>query len=209
MDATGSLLCGNEPSGRPAPRFFVGRTSGGVRCWFRHDVNASVRSELRGLCATLPSGTAPIDPAQFERVLARQGPIASIDAGPAFLIEAAEASTAVQITTQNAACLLPLLSAWRGDEVTCEPLFGAVVGDRAVAVCGSVRRTEAADEAGVETVAEFRRQGHGTAVVRAWAAETRRRGKFALYSTAWSNTGSRRLAAGLGLTPFSSDLHIT
>ncbi|HVG44817.1 MAG TPA: GNAT family N-acetyltransferase [Longimicrobium sp.] len=86
----------------------------------------------------------------------------------------------------------------------------AVVEDgRAVAVCSSVRITDAAREAGVETAPGFRGRGHAARAVAAWAVAVRRMGAIPLYSTSWSNAASQGVARKLGLRMFGADLHIT
>jgi predicted GNAT family acetyltransferase len=89
------------------------------------------------------------------------------------------------------------------------PLFAIIVDGRAVAVCGSVRHTPPAHEAGVETVLEFRRRGFAAEVVASWAGAVRAAGVTPLYSTSWTNTPSQAVARKLGLICFGSDLHLT
>jgi predicted GNAT family acetyltransferase len=82
-------------------------------------------------------------------------------------------------------------------------------GDRAVSLCCSVRRTEDAHEAGVETAHAARGRGYALGVVAAWAAAVHAAGRFPLYSTSWENLASRAVATKLGLIQFGNDLHIT
>jgi predicted GNAT family acetyltransferase len=76
-------------------------------------------------------------------------------------------------------------------------------------VCGSVRISDRADEAGVETHPDFRGRGHALAAVWAWAQAVRNSGRVPLYSTSWSNMPSRRVAEKLGLVQYGTVVHVT
>ena len=99
--------------------------------------------------------------------------------------------------------------AWAPDIQTSAPLVALVFDGQAVAICGSVRITPRAHEAGVETAAPFRGRGYARAVVAAWSAAVRALDVEPLYSTTWQNTASRALARSLGLVSIGRDLHIT
>jgi predicted GNAT family acetyltransferase len=88
-------------------------------------------------------------------------------------------------------------------------MAAVVVGGRAVSVCGSVRISDRADEAGVETHPDFRGRGHALAAVWAWAQAVRNSGRVPLYSTSWSNMQSRRVAEKLGLVQYGTVVHVT
>jgi hypothetical protein len=88
------------------------------------------------------------------------------------------------------------------------PLVAFIVDGQAVAVCGSVRITPKAHEAGLETAAPFRRGGYGKAVVATWSSEVRALGIEPLYSTTWQNDASRAVARTLGLVPVGRDLQV-
>lgn len=120
-----------------------------------------------------------------------------VDPGPQVLRESVDGTR-----------LHPLLAPWAPDIELSAPLVALLVAGVAVAVCGSVRITRRAHEAGVETAAPFRERGYGRAVVAAWAAAVRTLGAEPLYSTTWPNTASRTLARALGLESIGRDLHI-
>jgi predicted GNAT family acetyltransferase len=88
-------------------------------------------------------------------------------------------------------------------------MAATLLDGKAVSVCASVRITPAADEAGVDTHRDFRRQGHAARAVVAWARAVREVDRIPLYSTSWQNEASRALAHRLGLIQFGSDLHLT
>lgn len=85
------------------------------------------------------------------------------------------------------------------------PVAASLVGGQAVALCTCARWTESVAEAGVHTAPAFRGQGHARAAVLRWAQEVRRLGRIPLYSTAWENVASQRLAASLGGVWYGED----
>ena len=212
-DAAGRLLRVNEPNGADAPRFFLGRTAEGSDCWFRGDVDDHLARRLAAAAQRTGDDhrLAPEDPARYEALLERAAPIQRTEAGPAYCFprEIAAPADVVAVTDENAEILRPHLEAWL-DSTASGLLTMAVVEDgHAVAVCSSVRITDTAREAGVETAPGFRGRGHAARAVAAWAAAVRRIGVIPLYSTSWSNTASQAVARKLGLRMFGSDLHIT
>jgi RimJ/RimL family protein N-acetyltransferase len=211
-DDAGDMIRVNEPNGSAAPRFHLGRTAEGDVLRFRHDVDAALRRELQA-AATRDARVnpfSPIDPTPYVELLAPRQPVDRTSAGPAFAFpdEIAD-SRGVLMTAENAAQLQRLLAPWLPDVTLSAPLFAIVVEGRAVAVCGSVRRTPAAHEAGVETVPEFRHRGFAVEVVSSWARAVRAIGVTPLYSTSWTNTASQAVARKLGLICFGTDLHVT
>jgi RimJ/RimL family protein N-acetyltransferase len=97
---------------------------------------------------------------------------------------------------------------WIDVALAWQPLVAALEGRHAVSVCGSVRRTGEAHEAGVDTAPAFRRRGHAHRAVAAWLVEVKRLGREPLYSTSWQNAASQALAASLGLTMFGTDFAV-
>ena len=81
-------------------------------------------------------------------------------------------------------------------------MFVSLDSGKAVSICASVRITETAHVAGVETSVGFRRQGRGSDVVVAWATEVIASGATAFYSTSWQNQASRCLAQRVGFRRF-------
>ena len=209
-DAAGNLLHVNDLSAADAPRFFLGRTGEGALIRFRHDVNANTRRELEAVIA-LDALDQPLNPSRYEAILSQSAPIKNTWLGPAFSFPSAfsTSSDAVLVTNENVGLLDPYLRGWMPDTQTCYPMLATVVDGHAVAVCGTVRRTNEACEAGVETAAEFRGRGHAVRVVTSWAQAVRASGLIPLYSTSWQNEASRAVARKLGLVQFGNDLHIT
>ena len=214
-DAEGRLLRVNTPEGKPAARFFLGRTAQGSEWRFRRDLDAEVVRALAAMVRAEPAGDEFLQPPHgataYRDLLARSAPVERVWTGPAYRFPDALAtpSGVVRVTARNADLLRPHLEEWAGRVAECPPMLAAVEGGRAVAVCASVRITPAAHEAGVETAPEFRGRGHGARVVAAWAAAVRGMGRIPMYSTAWENTASQALARALGLRRYGTDLHIT
>ena len=214
-DAEGQLVRGNEPDAAPAPRFFLGRTADGAVWRFRHDVDGDLRKELEAAIENdvlreqgLDSSPAP---SPYQEILARSAPVQKTWTGPAFSFPQDLPATidTILLTEENAQLLHAHLQAWIPDVRLCEPLFALTVDGHAAAVCGSVRRTSMAHEAGVETARPYRGRGYAARVVTAWARAVGDMGRIPLYSTSWQNEASRAVARKLGLIHFGSDFHIT
>lgn len=89
------------------------------------------------------------------------------------------------------------------------PVVVALEDGVAVAVCHSSRTTDGASEAGVETAEAARGRGYAPEVVAEWARQVRTAGRLPMYSTEWSNSASRRVAAKLRLLVYGEDTHLT
>jgi RimJ/RimL family protein N-acetyltransferase len=214
-DAGGHLVRVNEPDGAPAPRFFLGRTVDGIVRRFRHDVGPELRRELEAASeeAVLREHVldSPTSASRYEDILSRSAPVQKTWTGPAFCFPHELPTTigTALVTERNAQVLLPHLQAWAPDVRLCQPMFALTVDGHAVAVCCSVRRTDLAHEAGIETAARYRGRGYAAQVAMAWALAVRDMGRAPLYSTSWQNEASQAVARKLGLIRFGSDLHIT
>jgi GNAT superfamily N-acetyltransferase len=212
-DAQGDLVRVNEPDGAPAPRFFLGRTSEGDLCRFRHDVSPEMRRDLEAAARSDKSRALDAVPnaLPYEAILGRAAPVQRSWSGPAFSfppeLPATEGTTLV--TDDNTHVHRPHLEAWLNDVTLCHPMIALIVDGHAVAVCASVRRTSEAHEAGVDTAPSYRGRGYAAQVVAAWARAVRDMGVVALYSTSWQNEASQAVACKLSLIHFGSDVHIT
>jgi RimJ/RimL family protein N-acetyltransferase len=215
-DAERHLVKVNEPNGASAPRFFLGRTADGPLWRFRHDVDADLRDALAEAAAeedVLREHVidSPTSPSRYEEILARSAPVQRTWAGPAFSFPQELPTTAgtILVTEANAELLRPHLQPWVPDVRLCQPMCVLTVDGEGVAICASVRQTDGAHEAGVETAQPYRGRGYAARVVTAWARAVREAGRVPLYSTSWQNDASRAVARQLGLVHFGSDLHIT
>jgi RimJ/RimL family protein N-acetyltransferase len=210
-DAHGDLLRVNEPNGAAAPRFFLGQTTEGLFLRFRADVSEETRRELADAASLEVLNDLPATPETYQEILGNTAAVEKTWSGPVFSFPEAlpVGDETIVITDDSAHYLRPHLAAWLGDVHSCAPLVALVIDDAAVAICGSVRITDHACEAGVETTAAARGRGYAGKVVSAWARAIRAAGKTPLYSTSWENNASRAVARKLGLTQFGTDLHIT
>lgn len=217
-DAAGDLVSTNEPIAAVAPRFCLGQTALGHIVRFRCDVPSARRRALEHALAATEQiriesqPDKPLDPAPFERILAGDAPLQHTSVGIAFRFPPSlrlVAPTRTLKAPADAVILHPDLAAWAPDIQLSPPLVAFVLDGQAVAVCGSVRITSRACEAGVETAAPFRGRGYGQAVVAAWATAVRALGVEPLYSTSWQNESSRGVARALGLVAVGRDLHVT
>lgn len=214
-DSAGRLERVNEPNGGPAPRLFLGRTRNGCELRFRADVPAAVVEELALVAASRKISAdvghlLQIDPKPYEVVLDQDARVSRTWTGPSFCFppHLREPDNAVLVTESNPEILRPHFESWLDDLLESQPFVAVRLEGRAVSVCGSVRITAEAHEAGAETAPEYRGQGYGAAVVSAWAREVIGRGAIPLYSTSWVNTASLALARKLDLVQYGSVLHI-
>ena len=214
-DGHGDLVRVNEPNGAVAPRFFLGRTTHGDMWWFRHDVAPDTRAELEAaIRADKRQGSvvdSPIDPTPYKAILARSTPVERTEVGPAYSFPAQlpEDTGTTLVTDANAHLLERYLAPWLPDVRLSQPLFVVTCDGHAVSVCASVRQTNEAYEAGVETAGAYRGRGFAAFAVAAWACAVREMGHVPLYSTSWENAASQAVARKLALIQFGSDLHVT
>ena len=221
-DANLRLLRVNDGIGSTAPRFYLGRTRRGNLWRFRADLPRDLVAQLETLCRDEPvvedPALAPDHESIYRELLA---PIATSSSGPALRFpdlsdsggKAQAKMRATLVTTENAGLLRDTFDDWIPDVADSQPFLAIVDGDRAVAVCASVRITRSAGagahEAGVETLAALRGRGLAVEVVNAWARAVAETGAIPMYSTSWENTASRRVAEKLGLVAYGCDFHIT
>jgi hypothetical protein len=214
-DARQRIRSTNEWKARPAPRFFLGRTSAGNLWRVRTDLPEELARALEERCNEEPvASEPPRTPRQQQelvRLLAEHLPVERIRAGPAYSLfePIAPSARSVAISAASAALLRGGLHDWVDDLVHVQPCWGVIEEGRVVSLCASVRITGAAHEAGVETLPPFRRKGYAADAVAGWAAAVRRTGAMPLYSTSWDNAASRAVAARLGATLFGVDFHVT
>lgn len=98
---------------------------------------------------------------------------------------------------------------WLVDVGLSSPLLASLQEGHAVSLCASVRTGAHVHEAGLETFAGARRNGHALRAARAWACAVREKARLPLYSTSWDNVASQGVAAKLGARLIGTDFHIT
>jgi ribosomal protein S18 acetylase RimI-like enzyme len=211
------IVCVNEPGGgdAPAPRLFVGRTREGNVWRFRADLPESLIQELEALCADEPArvefGGEPRNVERLVRLLEVHAPVCETEAGPAYYFtEYAEPSRPLlAVNEANAEVLRGGFEKLTDELPDWQPFVALVEDGRAVSVCRSVRVTDAAHEAGVETLPDFRGRGYAADVTAGWARLVRAEGAVPLYSTSWENSASQAVAKKLRLATYGADFHVT
>lgn len=214
-DGRGRIQSINQWDGGTAPRFYLGRTAAGNLWRFRADLPDELVAELQALCAEEPAVNELTRPLKYHNLylhlLASHTPTKQIWAGPAywFAVDAIPKIQPISINEENAGLLRGGLEAWLPDVPHRQPFMAIVADGQAVAVCASVRITNAAHEAGVETLPAYRQRGYAVSAVAAWAAAVRKTGALPFYSTSWDNIASQKVAASLGLSLLGMDFHMT
>jgi RimJ/RimL family protein N-acetyltransferase len=114
-----------------------------------------------------------------------------------------------QLTAKDAA-LLEIFEAGSASyflSPLCAPCIGVIANGRLVSVAHSSRRTDAACELGINTIAEERRQGYATEAVHAWSRAIQQEGLTPIYSAFAYNTASLRLASATGYILVSASVY--
>jgi GNAT acetyltransferase len=212
-DGQSRILSVNDWRGGAAPRFFLGRTIQGNIWRFRYDLPDQVCKDLASLCRQEPASlsASPEFEADYIRLLSTHAPVNAKWSGPAYYFpgDIGPHSQAVQLAADESGLLRESMPEWLPDVAHQQPFIARVVSGRAVAVCASVRITEDAHEAGVETLENHQRKGYAVAVVSSWASVVANRGVIPLYSTSFSNSASQNLAMRLGLSRYGVDFHLS
>ncbi|MDX1394661.1 MAG: GNAT family N-acetyltransferase [Gemmatimonadota bacterium] len=183
--------------------------------WFRHDLDTGLISRLDELARREPEverlDETSLRPDPYLEILGRVADLKRVWAGPAFHFpeEGAGGGAAVVIEVGQRDVLRRYCSEWLDDVSDCQPFVVFLDGGDAVSLCATVRRSDVAEEAGVETHPDFRGKGLAGEVTAAWAREVRRLGRIPLYSTSWTNGASIAVARKLGLIRYAATLHIT
>lgn len=214
-DGQRRLTATRDPTPRPAPRLFLGRSCEGNVWALRQDLDAATSAALRRLCTGEPRLITPradSSPDCRESVLELLAPVESEYRGPAYVLPDGlptdDRAREVAADERSLWCdAFPWLAA-EFDAVA--PVAIAFAGGRPAAICHSPRgRTALAAEAGVETLAPFRGQGLATAAVACWARAVQRSGRLALYSTSWDNAASRAIARRLSARLHGENWHLS
>ena len=217
QDENGYLQCINEPTDdvKPAPRFFFGYTNKGSICRFRHDLPDNVVAQLKEVAAAEPlpmnSQKIPKNHRQFEDILQSHASIDRVWVGPAYRFpeRITPPANVIQLSREDAGLLKGDLADIRPELNSPYPCLAIIENSQVVSICRSVRASARAHEAGVQTLTGYRRRGHATSVVAAWALAVRALNLIPLYSTSWDNIASQGVAQRLGLVQYGVDYHVT
>jgi hypothetical protein len=213
-DADGRMVSTNEPrvdARRPAPRLFIGSTRDGRVVRFGAGLPDTLVREIDALVHDQqPAGDLRLPQplrVAIQAALERHAPVSAMRGGPAYRFPEVipEAGDVVAVTAENRR-LVRATFPWLDEEIDdWQPCFAALAAGEAVSVCFS-SRIGGVVEAGVETLEGFRGRGYATAVTAAWARAVRATGRIPVYSTAWENVASQRVARRLGLVMFGEDM---
>ncbi len=217
QDENGCLQRINEPTGdvKPAPRFFFGYTNEGSICKFRHDLPDTVVAQLKEVAAAEPlpvnSQKIPKNHRQFEDILQNHSPIERVWMGPAYRFpeHIIPPTNVIRLSHEEAGLLKGDLADIRPELNSPHPCLAIIENSQVVSICRSVRASARAHEAGVQTLTSYRRRGHATSVVIAWALAVRALNLIPLYSTSWDNVASQGVVRCLGLVQYGVDYHVT
>lgn len=216
-DAGDRLVARNEPSARPAARFFLGWTRDALLWRARHDVPAALVEHLAGLVAGCPVPAALEElPICLPAIRAALGEITDEYSGPEYTFPAEPAALAplvgaevIALSAANAHLLARWLPEWIPDTAYPFPIAAVTVDGDAVAICGCARTPGRATSAGIETHADFRGRGYAVHATAAWARAVVAQGITPLYGHSWANAASQRVAAKLGLVRFGAAISLT
>jgi hypothetical protein len=203
----------NQWNGGVAPRFYLGRTVMGNVCRFHANLPDELINKLTALCLE-ETGDILSELKHKEKyihLLSSHAKVTNVWQGPAYWCSTKVKPTTlpVSITNANSHLLKGGLEDWLPDVPHLDPFVVAVEDGHAVAVCASVRKINEAHEAGVETLAIYRRKGHAVDTVAGWANTLLSKSIIPLYSTSWDNTASQNVAKKLGFSLYGTDFHIT
>lgn len=213
-DGAGRLRATRGPAPRAAPRLFLARSADENVWAFASGLDADLERELQQLCSAEPRLAAPSPaaaPLCRKRVLELLSPVAFEYRGPCFLLpdalphdpRAREIEAHERFDYRDA---FPWLAA---EYEAIAPVAIAFESGQPAAICHSPRGlTDRAAEAGVETLARHRGRGLATAAVACWARAVQRSGRLALYSTAWENRASLRVAQRLAARIYGENWHV-
>ncbi|MGV3466358.1 MAG: GNAT family N-acetyltransferase [Heyndrickxia sp.] len=197
----------NEPPHDEAPRFFFGGTKDGRVIRYHSKLSERVMKEINKVMDSDTNRSI----AEIIRILNKDQEIESVEMGPAYIFPDVKSrkTSAIKLTSSNKGILLPHYSYTYEEFELRQPCYAIVQNDMVVSLCCSARQTDAAAEASLFTMEEYRGRAYGGEVANAWAAEVQRQGKVALYSTSWDNFSSQSVAEKLNLRRYGTDIHIS
>jgi hypothetical protein len=213
-DRHGRLVATRDAEPRPAPRLHLGRSAEGNVWALRADVEAPCAEEIARACA----GEAPLrlaaphrPPTCRERVVALLAPVERELRGPAYVLprDLPRDGRARLATFEEASEWSEAFPWLANDFSSIQPVAVAFDHGRPASICHSPRGwTQAATEAGVETLEPFRNRGLATAAVACWALAVQATGRLAFYSTSWDNHASQAVARRLSAHLYGEDWHV-
>jgi hypothetical protein len=196
-----------------APHFYLLRTPQNVICRFHADLADDVVLRLDGLSQRERGRPARWQSEYGDYLTALAASnlgVVALRAGPLYTFpdEIAPSGAFAAIDESNSYLLRNGLEEWLPDIATGHPIFAAIEGNRAVAVCATVVASQKAHEAGVETLAAYRGKGFAADAVAGWAGAVRALGAMPFYGTTFDNISSQRVAQRLKLVVVASEFSV-
>ena len=206
-------MLGPDPQGRitgSGPHVHILRTTDAVLCRCHADLSVDVAEALERV-ALADRGRQrdwPRDYGRYLTILASVGAVQAVRSGMLYRVVDPPEGTAIRVTTANAGLLRGGLHEWLPDVQAGRLVYAAVVDNRAVSICASVREAEGVHAAGVETLPSHRRLGLATDAVAAWARAVLRIDAVPLYGTTFDNLASQGVARRLEMELVGSEFSV-
>ena len=194
----------NEPPFDVAPILYIGAARDGSIVRYLNSLNAEIVEKIEHVIKKDPANLAEII-----KIVSLDHAINELSFGPTYAfpdLRETSSAKAIKITYENKELLKPHFPYTFEDFDVKQPCFVIVEDNKVVSICCSARQTSKADEASVYTNEDYRGRGYGIDVTTAWAAEVKKQGRIALYSTSWDNFESQSLARKLKLVQFGTDI---
>ena len=214
MDSDSKLVSINEPwdSTKIAPRFYIGKTLNGTIIYrFRYDIPEKIINLLENFingenCENNDFSFKYL--IEYLRILGTDNYFSEVCYyGKNYLQE--YYNNCNKITVENIKNYELNGLEWLKDEIMyCQPCFGLIENKQVVSLCMSVRITENAHEAGIETIENYRGRNHAKNVLSAWMKEIQNSNCLALYSTNTKNKSSQRVAEKAFLDKYAIGISI-
>jgi hypothetical protein len=213
-DSRSRLLTVNEPwdKTRPAPRLYLAKSlDGSVIYRFRNDVLPEIIKELEKYLAKEP----PLD--NENKIAYRDEYLKVLESsncteGICYYYKNTVKSTrtnCTKITPENINDFRLNEFEWLHEEIDhCQICYGIAEDNNIVSLCRSVRISDKAHEAGIETTKAYRGKGLAGIVLINWANEVTNKGYTAFYSTAKENKSSQRVAEKAFLTKLGIEMGV-
>jgi hypothetical protein len=212
MNAAGDILTSNDPyppHRKRTCRFRVSWDDTDIAHRFRDDIGPETRDRARSWIGKR-SPESILHPSSLTDLAEVFGvPVDSIGWGPAYTADrpVPHDTSAVLLTRENESCLSE--GFLEKDEIDyIDPSYIVIQEGQAVSTCMTVRRTDGAIEAGVDTFETYRGKGYAVQATAAWLNATLDAGLVPFYSTSSDNTSSQRVAEKVGLQQFATELKV-
>jgi hypothetical protein len=200
LDSQSKLVSINEPwdKTRTAPQLYIGKTfDGSVVYRFRYDISFKTVKYLEQylLNESSNNGNEIKYTNEYLKILESGNYFSEICYYYKDTVSEEIKNNCVKITSENINVYKLNCFEWLNDEIKySQPCYGIIENGQMVSICRSVRITEKAHEAGIETLERHRGRGLAKIVLKNWAKEIQDKGCIALYSTNKGNESSQRVA---------------